>query len=130
MPRAINVTNGNNRAQVRKAILHRRAELGGLSWRKFGAAIGINGGLLNAVARGKKPPSDRVLRAFGFPVPRVVEVSEGYGVGRTCATCGDVHTTQRCPTKRKPRVRLWRDMSTREIRAAFENRKPMEASNQ
>lgn len=125
MPRAINVTDGNSHDQVRKAIADRRAAMGSLSWRKFGAAVGVNGGLLNAIARDKKSPPDSVLRAFGFSVPRMVEVPDGYGVGQCCATCGAVHTTKRCPTKRKPRVRMLRELSDDEIRAAFKNRVAM-----
>lgn len=122
--RVAHVTSGYSPAQVRKAILTRRAELGGLSWQKFGREIGVSGAMLNAVARGKKKPSAKVLRAFGFPVPRVVAVPDGYGVGECCAKCGEVHTTKRCTTatKPKPQVRLWREMSVSELRAAFENR--------
>ncbi len=81
--------------------------------------------MLNAVARGKRPPSDAVLRAFGFAVPRVVELQEGEGVGRACKTCGDVHTTKRCTktAKRPARVRRLHELSDSEIRAAFENRR-------
>lgn len=130
MPRAINVTNGYTRAQVRKAIADRRAAMGGPSWQKFGREVGISGVLLNAIARGKKPPPDKVLRAFGFSVPHVVEVPDGYGVGEACKTCGQVHTTKQCPTRRKVRVRRLHELSDKEIRAAFENRQTMEVINQ
>lgn len=81
--------------------------------------------MLNAVARGKRPPSDAVLRAFGFAVPRVVEVPEGYGVGQACKSCGQVHTTKRCTktAKRPARVRRLHELSDSEIRAAFEQRR-------
>lgn len=81
--------------------------------------------MLNAVARGKRPPSDPVLRAFGFPVPRLVEVPDGYGVGEVCKSCGKVHTTKRClnATKRLVRVRRLHELSDSEIHAAFENRR-------
>lgn len=79
--------------------------------------------MLNAVARGKRPPSDAVLRAFGFPVPRLVELQEGEGVGQACKSCGEVHTTKRCPTTRPVRVRRLHELSDIEIRAAFESRR-------
>ena len=123
MPRAINVSNAYSRAQVRSAINAAYRAAQPCSWRKFGEQKGVSGSMLNAVARGKRPPSDAVLRAFGFPVPRVVELRDGEGVGQCCKSCGEVHTTKRCPTTRPVRVRRLHELSDIEIRAAFESRR-------
>ena len=126
--RTTNVSTAYSRSQVRAAINAAYRALQPCSWRKFGEQKGISGSMLNAVARGKRPPSDAVLRAFGFPVPRVVEVPEGYGVGQACKSCGQVHTTKRCPTTRQVRVRRLHELSDGEIRAAFENRKAVKVA--
>ena len=123
MPRAINVSNAYSRSAVRIAINAAYRDMMRPNWKKLGEQRGVSGSMLNAVARGKRPPSDAVLRAFGFPVPRTVELHDGEGVGQLCKSCGQLHTAKRCPTTRQVRVRQLHELSDSEIRAAFENRR-------
>jgi hypothetical protein len=91
---------------VREALIARRAAH--RSWRALAAEIGMpaSGALLARVVAGKQKAPASIYVALGLTPPvRVLEVPAGYGVGRACATCGQVHTTATCPTKRKPRRR-------------------------
>lgn len=63
--------------------------------------------MLARIAKGTQRPPASVLLALGIEPPlQLVEVPAGYGVGRACAVCGQVHTTSNCPTKRKPRRKI------------------------
>ena len=91
-------------SELRAALLARKT--GRKAWRAVACEIGMprSGAMLSRVAAGKQKPSPALYAALGFEPPvRVVEVPAGYGVGKACNTCGQVHTTKTCPTARPAR---------------------------
>lgn len=100
-------------AEVRQRLVERKAPE--MSWRALAAEIGMPkaGAMLSRVAAGKQTPPPSLYKAVGLTPPvRIVEVPAGYGVGRACPACGQVHTTKTCAAKRKPR-RTVRDRFSR-----------------
>lgn len=76
------------------------------TWRAVGEQLGLGAqnAMLARIAKGTQRPPASVLLALGIEPPlQLVEVPAGYGVGKACAVCGQVHTTSSCPTTRKPR---------------------------
>lgn len=81
-----------------------RGQLATKPLRRLALEIRVNPGTLSAVLRGKREPPVALYIALGLTPPvRIVEVPAGYGVGRACPACGEVHTTKACVKKRKPR---------------------------
>ncbi len=79
------------------------------TWRAVGKQLGLGAqnAMLARIAKGTQRPPVSVLLALGIEPPlQLVEVPAGYGVGRACPVCGQVHTTSSCPTKRKPRRKI------------------------
>jgi len=77
--------------RVRKILLDKHSFYG--SWAAVAEDIGMNRGVLCAVANGKRKASNSLLHALGLP-PRTVAVEP-------CAHCGQAHTLKHCP--RAPR---------------------------
>jgi hypothetical protein len=91
----------NSPEDVRDALRNRAP---GKTLRRLAFEIGQNPGTVSAVLKGKRDPSPSLYTALGLTPPvRVVEVAAGFGVGRACPVCGEVHTTKTCVAKRKPR---------------------------
>jgi hypothetical protein len=105
-PRHARLTNDaacNTASDVIQAL---QARTSSKTLRRLAFELGQNVGTLSAVMRRKRKPSPALYIALGLTPPaRLVEVPAGYGVGPACKTCGEVHTTTMCPTKRKPRKR-------------------------
>lgn len=79
------------------------------TWRAVGEQLGIGAqnAMLARIAKGSQKPPASVLLALGIEPPlQLVEVPAGYGVGKACSVCGQVHTTSSCPTQRKPRRKI------------------------
>jgi len=125
--RAINVTDSHISLIVKERLSALRPSEGRKSWRTIAREFAMpeaSAAMLARIARGTQKPPDSVLAALGLPITHTLMiVPDGYGVGQCCTTCGEVHTTQRCPTKRRARVRTLQDMTGAEIRSAFENRR-------
>ena len=82
------------------------------SWPALSTAINkqsgvlFNPGYLHQIASGKRPASNKVLRALGLPLNAVPVMP--------CPRCGEVHEQKKtCPTKQhaKPRLRPWRHLN-------------------
>jgi hypothetical protein len=91
----------NSPDDVRNALRQRAP---GKTLRGLASELGQNAGTISAILRGRREPSPALYIALGLTPPvRVVEVAAGFGVGRACPVCGEVHTTKTCVAKRKPR---------------------------
>lgn len=101
--RLSDVAGGNTHDTAVQALRELRR---GQTLRQLKILTGVNVGTLSAVLRGKRNPPTALYIALGLtPTARVVEVPAGFGVGRACASCGQVHTTKTCTAKRKPKPR-------------------------
>ena len=70
-------------------IIHNK-ERGGL--RRLAARYGISAGMVCQIVKNKyEPKHEAIRRALNLPA---------YALAPTCAHCGDVHVTTRCPKKR------------------------------
>ena len=87
-----------------------------MSWReiaKLPEFQGIPAGTLCSISKGFEPKNPKVRVQLGLSAQALAPV---------CPTCGVVHVTKRCPTKRI--ITKWRDLPTEQLAWAILNREP------
>jgi len=88
----------------------------GMSWREIANLPefqGIPAGTLCSISKGFEPKNPKVRVQLGLSAQALAPV---------CPTCGVVHVTKRCPTKRI--ITKWRDLPTEQLAWAILNREP------